>query len=68
MYGFLNTVWTHKTISNLITKLPKRDAVLQKNFKNILLEYPRFRVLCPSIYTISSESIKSIPDNLITLQ
>ena len=35
-------------ISNLIEKSPKRDAMLQKIRKDISLEYPGFRVLCPT--------------------
>ena len=35
-------------ISNLIKKSSKRDAMLQEIQNDILLEYPGFRVLCPT--------------------
>ena len=50
-------------ISNLIKKSPKRDAILEKIRKDISLEYPGFRVLCPTRWTVRAESIKSILDN-----
>ena len=35
-------------ISNLIKKCSERDAMLQEIQNDILLEYPEFRVLCPT--------------------
>ena len=55
-------------ISNLIQKSPKRDAMLQKILKDISLEFPGFRVLCPTRWTIRAESIKRILDNWVALQ
>ena len=55
-------------ISNLIKKSPKRDAMLQKIRKDISLEYPGFRVLCPTRWTVRAESMKSILDNWVALQ
>ena len=54
-------------ISNIIKKSPKRDAMLQKIRKDILLEYPRFRVLCPTRWTVRTEAVKSILDNWVAL-
>ena len=45
-------------ISNLIKISPKRDGMLQKIRKDILLEYPRFRVLFPTRWTVRAESMK----------
>ena len=52
-------------ISNLIKKSPKRDAMLQKIRKDISLEYPGFRVLCPTRWTVRAESMKIILDNWV---
>ena len=49
-------------ISNLIKKSPKGDAMLQKIRKDISLEYPGFRVLCPTRWTVMTESMNSILD------
>ena len=57
-----------KILSNLIKKSHKRDAMLQKIQKDILLEYPGFRVLCPTRWTVRAESMKSILDNWVALQ
>ena len=46
-------------ISNLIKKSRKRDAMLQKIRKDMSLEYPRFRALCPTRWTIRPESMNS---------
>ena len=46
----------------------RRDAWLQKIRKDILLEYPGFRVLCPTKWTIRDESMKGIRDNWVALQ
>ena len=54
-------------ISNLIKKSHKRDAMLQKIQKD-MLEYPGFRVLCPTRWTVRAESMKSILDNWVALQ
>ena len=45
---FDNSIDTAYEISNLIKKSPKRDAMLHKTRKDILLEYPGFRALCPT--------------------
>ena len=55
-------------ISILIKKSPKKDAMLQKIRKEISLEYPGFRVLCPTRWTVRAESMKSILDNWVALQ
>ena len=55
-------------ISNLNKKSPKRDTMLQKIQKDISLEYPGFRVLCPTRWTVRAESTKSILDNWVALQ
>ena len=55
-------------ISNLIKKSPKRYAILQKIRKNISLEYPGFKVLCPTRWTVRAESVKSILDNWVALK
>ena len=55
-------------ISNLIKKSPKRDAMLQKIRKDISLEYPGFKVFCPTRWTVRTESMKSILDNWVALQ
>ena len=49
-------------IFNLIKKSPKGDAMLQKIRKDISLEYPGFRVLCPTRWTVMTESMNSILD------
>ena len=46
-------------ISNLIKKCSKRDVMLQEIQNGILLEYPGFRVLCPTRWTVRAKSIKS---------
>ena len=58
---------TRYEISNLIKKWPKRDAMLQKIRKDILLEYPGFRVLCPTKWIVRAESMKSILDYWVAL-
>ena len=55
-------------ISNLIKKSPKRDAMLQKIRKYISLEYPGFRVVCPTRWTVRAESMKAILNNWVALQ
>ena len=55
-------------ISNLFEKSPKRDVMLQKIRKIILLEYSGFRVLCTTRWTVRAESMKSILDNWVALQ
>ena len=55
-------------ISNLVKRSPKRDEMLQKIQKDVLLEYPRFRVLCPTRWTVRAESMKRILDNCVALQ
>ena len=55
-------------ISNLIQKSPKTDAMLQKIRKDISLEFPGFRVLCPARWTVRAESMKRILDNWVALQ
>ena len=55
-------------IFNLIKKFPQRDAMLQKIQKSVSLEYPGFRVLCPTRLTVRAESTKSILDNWVGLQ
>ena len=52
-------------ISNLIKKSPKRDAMLQKIRKDISLEYPGFRIVCPTRWTVRAESMKIILDNWV---
>ena len=42
-------------ISNLIKKSPERDATLLKIRKDILLEYSRFRVFCPTRWTVTGK-------------
>ena len=42
--------------------------MLQKIRKDISLEYPGFRVLCPTRWTVRAESMKSILDNWVALQ
>ena len=42
--------------------------MLQKIRKDISLEYPGFRVLCPTRWTVRAESMKSIFDNWVALQ
>ena len=49
-------------ISSLIKKHLKKDAMLQKIRKDISLEYPGFRVLCPTRWTVMTESMNSILD------
>ena len=49
-------------ISSLIKKHLKRDAMLQTIRKDISLEYPGFRVLCPTRWTVMTESMNSILD------
>ena len=66
---FLNdSMDTTYEIFNLIKKSPKRYAMLQKIRKDISLEYPGLRVLCPTRWTVRAESVKSILDNWIALQ
>ena len=55
-------------IFNLIKKSPKRDAKLQKIRKDISLEYPGFRVISPTRWTVRAESMKSIFNNWVALQ
>ena len=55
-------------ISNPIKKCSKRDAMLQEIQNDILLEYPGFRVLCPTRWTVRAKSIKSTLVNWVTLQ
>ena len=55
-------------ISNLIKKCSKRDAMLQEIQNDILLEYPGFRVLSPTRWTIRAKSIKSTLVNWVTFQ
>ena len=55
-----NVRFHNTTFSNLITKFSKRDKMLQKNRKDILLEYPGFRVLCPTRWTVRTESMKCL--------
>ena len=55
-------------ISNLIKKSSKRDAKLQKIPKDISLEYPGFRVLCLTRWTVRAESMESILDNWVASQ
>ena len=45
-----------------VKKHLKRDAMLQKIRKVISLEYPGFRVLCPTRWTVTTESMNSILD------
>ena len=52
-------------ISILIKKSPKKDAMLQKIRKEISLEYPGFRVLCPTRWTVRAESMKIILGNWV---
>ena len=54
---------TAHEILNLIKKSSKRDALLQKIGKDILLEYPGFKVLFPTTWTVRAESKKNILDN-----
>ena len=42
--------------------------MLQKIRKDISLEYPGFRVLRPTRWTVRAESMKSILDNCVVLQ
>ena len=49
-------------ISNIIKKHLKRDAMQQKIRKDISLENPGFRVLCPTRWTVMTESMNSILD------
>ena len=52
-------------ISNLIKKYSKRDTMLQKIRKDLSSEYPGFRVLCPTRWTVRAESMKIILDNWV---
>ena len=63
-----NSIATAYEISNLIKKSPKRDAMLHKTRKDILLESPGFRALCPTRWTVKAESMKSILDIWFALQ
>ena len=63
-----NSMDTTYEISNLVKRSPKRDEMLQKIQKDILLEYPRFRVLWPTRWTVRAESMKRILDNCVALQ
>ena len=55
---FWKTLWNATYImSNLIKKSPKRDVMLQKIWKDLLLEYPAFRVLCSTWCTVKAKSI-----------
>ena len=42
--------------------------MLQKIRKDISLEYPGFRVLCPTRWTVMTESMNIILDNWVVLQ
>ena len=42
--------------------------MLQKIRKDISLQYPGFRVPCPTRWTVRAESMKSILDNWVALQ
>ena len=42
-------------VSNLIKKYPKRDAMLQKIRKDTSLEYPGFKELCLTRWTVRAE-------------
>ena len=42
-------------ISNFFKKSPKRDATLQKTWKDISLELPGFGILFPTRWTVKSE-------------
>ena len=42
--------------------------MLQEIQNDILLEYPGFRVLCPTRWTVRAKSIKSTLVNWVTLQ
>ena len=55
-------------ISNLIKKSPKRDAMLQKIRKDLMLEYPDVWVLYSTRLTVRAESMKSILNNSFVLQ
>ena len=59
----IDSMYTTYGTSNLVKKSPKRDAMLQKTWKDTKLEYPGFRVLCPRRWTVRAESMKSILDN-----
>ena len=63
-----DSVETTYEISNLIKKCSKRDAMLQEIQNDILLEYPGFRVHCPTRWTVRAKSVKSTLVNWVTLQ
>ena len=58
-----NTIDTKSKLSKLIKKSPKREGILQKIRDNLSLECPGFRALCPTRWTVSANTLKSILDD-----
>ena len=55
---FWKTFWnTTYIMSNIIKKSPKRDAMLQKFWNDLLLEHPGFRLLCCTWCTVKAKSL-----------
>lgn len=50
-------------LSKLIKKSPKRESMLSSIRDQLSLEYPGFRVLCPTRWTVRADCLKSILDN-----
>ena len=65
---FLDNMSNSLEISNLIKLSPKRNALLDKLHKELAAEYPGFRTLCPTRWTVRGNSLKSILDNWLPLQ
>ena len=65
---FENIMSTTLEVSNLIKNSPKRDCILEKVRGELSVEYPGFRTLCPTRWTVRALSLQSILDNWIPLQ
>ena len=65
---FLHNIMSNSLdISNLIKLSPKRNALLDKLYKELAAEYPGFRTLSPKRWTARGNSLKSILDNRLPL-
>ena len=65
MADALNTTFE---ISKLIKFSPKRNAMFDKLKRDLAFDCPKFRVLCPTRWTVRSNSLKSVIDNYGVLQ
>lgn len=63
-----DTLSTVYEITKLIKKSPKRDAIFNKLKDELSEGSPGIRILCPTRWTVRSESLKSISENYHVLQ